>query len=415
MRSTALALGRRGAYIERFQRGSPIIDTPLSKPDQFFATLQSAFDDGSLVKLALRAYVGDHESLKSVDIKPALIKRVKQLSFTWHYKTRDIVKNHVWDEAIETLRGIVGIEFNLAQLFTTTADWSLDFQGKSPRLKQSPPSQSAPASLSHDRAKQRAIPAGKAWLRDLGVTDAQDKVIPSATDKFRQINRYVEILGPLLKSIRPDKLQKVVDMGAGKGYLTFAGADSLANTLSSPARVVGVEMRPDMVALGNQVAAKDGLPNLSFAQGTIGDYDSTGASVLIALHACDTATDDAIAKGIAANAELIVVAPCCHKQIRREIETANAATPLDYLLRHGIFTERQSEMVTDGIRALMLEYFGYSTKVFEFISDQHTPKNVMIVGERTGRPRDPKVLEKIADAKAFFGIRTHYLETVTGL
>ena len=129
------------------KRGSPIIDTPLSKPDQFFATLQAAFDDGSLVKLALRAYVGDHESLKSVDIKPALIKRVKQLSFTWHYKTRDIVKNHVWDEAIETLRGIVGIEFNLAQLFTTAADWSLDFQGKAPRLKQSPPSQSATASL----------------------------------------------------------------------------------------------------------------------------------------------------------------------------------------------------------------------------------------------------------------------------
>ena len=122
-----------------------------------------------------------------------------------------------------------------------------------------------------------------------------------------------------------------------------------------------------------------------------------------------------VSEKIAANAELIVVAPCCHKQIRREIETANAATPLDYLLRHGIFTERQSEMVTDGIRALVLEYFGFSTKVFEFISDQHTPKNVMIVGERTGRARDPKVLEKIADAKAFFGIRTHDLETVTGL
>ena len=389
--------------------------TDISKPDQFFATLQSAFDDGSLVKLALRAYQGDHEALKTIDIKPALIKREKQLSFTWHYKTRDIVKNHDWDEAIETLRGIIGIEFNLAQLFTTSGDWSLDFQGKTPRLKQTAATQTAPASLSHDRAKQRAIPAGKPWLRELGVTDAQDKVIPSAADKFRQINRYVEILGPLLKSIRPDRLEKVIDMGAGKGYLTFAVADYLANTLNSPAKVVGVEMRPDMVALGNEVAGRAGLQNLGFAQGTIGDYDSAGASVLIALHACDTATDDAIARGIAANAELIVVAPCCHKQILREIETANATTPLDYLLRHGIFTERQSEMVTDGIRALVLEYFGYSTKVFEFISDQHTPKNVMIVGERTGRARDPKVLEKIADAKAFFGIRTHYLETATGL
>jgi len=391
------------------------IDTQLAKPDQFFAALQSAFDDGSLVKVALRAYVGDHEALKTIDIKPVLIKREKQLSFTWHYKTRDVVKNHDFDESLETLRGIVGIEFNLAQLFTTAGDWSLDFQGKTPKLKQSAATQSAPASLSHDRQKARAIPAGKPWLRELGVTDAQDKVIPTAHDKFRQINRYVEILGPLLKSIRPDRLKKIVDMGAGKGYLTFAVADYLANTLKSEASVVGVEMRPDMVALGNTVAGKAGLGGLSFAQGTIGDYDSAGASVLIALHACDTATDDAIAKGIAANAELIVVAPCCHKQIRREIETANATTQLDYLLKHGIFVERQAEMVTDGIRALILEYFGYSTKVFEFISDQHTPKNVMIVGERNGRGRDPKVLEKIAEAKAFFGIRTHHLETATGL
>jgi SAM-dependent methyltransferase len=359
--------------------------------------------------------VGDHEALKSVDIKPVVIKREKQLSFTWHYKTRDVVKNHDWDESLETLRGIVGIEFNLAQLFTTAGDWSLDFQGKSPRLKQTAASQTAPVSLAHDRAKARAIPAGKAWLRDLGVTDAQDKVLPTAQDKFRQINRYVEILGPLLKGIRPDRLKQIVDMGAGKGYLTFAVADYLANTLKSDASVVGVEVRPDMVALGNEVAGKAGLGSLSFAQGTIGDYDSSGASALIALHACDTATDDAIAKGIAANAELIVVAPCCHKQIRREIEAAHAASPLDYLMKHGIFVERQSEMVTDGIRALILEYFGYSTKVFEFISDQHTPKNVMIVGERSGRGKDPRVLEKIAEAKAFFGIRQHYLEAAVGL
>ena len=394
----------------------PIIDTPLAKSDQFFAALQSAFEDGSLVAVALRAYRGDHEALKSVDIKPATIKRQLQLSFTWHYKTRDVVKNHPLEEGLEDLRGLVGIEFGLAQLFTTKGDWSLDFQGKSPRLKQSPPSRTAPASTSHDREKTRAIPAaGRTWLRELGVTDASGKVLPTAQDKFRQINRYVEILGPLLKAIRPDRLKKLVDMGAGKGYLTFAVADYLANTLQSDAKIVGVEMRPDMVALCNRIAAKEGFAALSFAEGTIAGYDSAGADVLIALHACDTATDDAIAKGIAADAELIVVAPCCHKQIRREIEAARAASPLDYLMKHGIFVERQSEMVTDGIRALVLEHFGYSTKVFEFISDQHTPKNVLIVGQRTGRGKDSAVLQKIADAKAFFGIGRHYLEGAVGL
>lgn len=367
------------------------------------------------MRLGLRAYAGADTTLKSIDIKPVVIKRQKQLSFTAHYKTRDIVKNHPLDEALEMLRSMLGSEFRLAQLATTNGDRSLDFQGKSPRLKRTAPTQTAPVSLAHDREKARTITAETPWLHALGVTDAEGRVIPSAQDKFRQINRYVEILGPLLKSIRPDRLRRVLDMGAGKGYLTFAVADYLAQTLKSEAQVVGVEMRPDLVTLCNQIAGQAGLASLSFAQGSIADYDSAGASVLIALHACDTATDDAIAKGIAADAELIVVAPCCHKQIRREIEGAGASTPLDYLLRHGIFTERQAEMVTDGIRALVLEAFGYSTKVFEFISDQHTPKNVMIVGERTGRGRNAEALAKIAEAKAFFGIRRHYLESATGL
>jgi SAM-dependent methyltransferase len=367
------------------------------------------------VRVALRAYSGTHESLKTIDIKPVLIKRQPQLSFTWHYKTRDIVKNEPLGEAVETLRGLVGIEFDLAQLFTTTGDWSLDFQGKSARLRQSPPSQTAPVSRAHDREKVRPIAPGKPWLHALGLTDAKGAVLPTAQDKYRQINRYVEIVGPLLAAIPRQRLRKVVDMGAGKGYLTFAVADHLANALQSPASVVGVELRADMVELGNRVARDAGLGGLSFAEGTIEGYDATGAGALIALHACDTATDDAIAKGIAAEADLIVVAPCCHKQIRREVEAAHADNPLGYLMKHGIFVERQCEMVTDGIRALVLEYFGYRTKVFEFIADQHTPKNVMIVGQRGGRVRDPAVLERIAEAKRFFGIGQHYLERATGL
>ncbi len=393
----------------------PTIDTPLTKPDQFFATLETAFGDGSLVKIGLRAYDGTDAALRSIDIKPVLIKRQPQLSFTWHYKTRDIVKNLRLEEALETLRGLIGVEFSLAQLQTVAADWSLDFQGKSPRLKQSAPTAKAPASLGHDHAKVRPIASTGKWLRELSVTDAQGRVLDSAQDKYRQINRYVEILGPLLKAIPTKRLGKIVDMGAGKGYLTFAVADYLAQTLGSAAKVVGVEMRADLVALCNQVAADLGLGGLSFAEGSIADHDATDASVLIALHACDTATDDAIAKGISADAELIVVAPCCHKQIRREIQTANLHTPLDYVMKHGIFVERQAEMVTDAIRALILEYFGYSTKVFEFISDQHTPKNVLIVGTRTGRGRDASMLQKIADAKAVFGIRQHYLEAAAGL
>ena len=181
------------------------------------------------------------------------------------------------------------------------------------------------------------------------------------------------------------------------------------------AKVTGVEYRKDLVDLCNDIASQSGFENLSFVQGSIEDYDASKADMLIALHACDTATDDAIAKGIAADAALIIVAPCCHKQIRAEMENSKRENDLDFLLRHGTFMERQAEMVTDGLRSLILEYFGYTTKLFEFISDAHTPKNVMIVARRNGKAqrKSPVVAERIAAVKTYFGIRRHHLEEKT--
>ena len=178
-----------------------------------------------------------------------------------------------------------------------------------------------------------------------------------------------------------------------------------------------------MVGLCNTVAKKSGFKKLNFAQGTIQDYDAENVNLLIALHACDTATDDAIFKGIKAGAELIVVAPCCHKQIRREIEKNKVNNDVSFLTKYGIFLERQAEMVTDGIRALILEYFGYKTKVFEFISDAHTPKNVLVVGIKSLNPlkgtseekRKAEILQKIKASKAYFGIGYHHLERLLDL
>ncbi|WP_374625797.1 SAM-dependent methyltransferase [Devosia sp.] len=392
------------------------MDTSPAKLDQFLAAIEAAVADGSFVRLALRLPFGTDETLKSVDVKPATIRGDLKLSFTAHHQTRDLVQNHPPAGAMGQLKRLLEKDFHQAFLFTTALDLQYDAQGRVPRLKQTPPTSKAAAALTHDRQKARPIPAaGRAWLSELGVTDAEGQVLKTAGDKFRQINRYVEILGPLLKSIPADRLHRVLDMGAGKGYLTFAVADYLASTLGSDAKVTGVELRPDLVTLCNGIADRAGLGNLDFAAGSIAEHDATGADVLIALHACDTATDDAIAKGIAAGASLIVVAPCCHKQIRREMETANRTTELDFVTRHGIFLEREAEMVTDAMRAMILEYFGYATRVFEFVSDVHTPKNVLIVAERSRRGRDPAQLDKLRAAKDFFGIRRHYLETATGL
>ena len=156
--------------------------------------------------------------------------------------------------------------------------------------------------------------------------------------------------------------------------------------------------------------------NLKFVEGTIEEYECAELDVMIALHACNTATDDAIAKAINADAGLIVVAPCCQHQIRQEIEKSQKENTLSPVIKHGIFLERQAELITDGIRALVMEYYGYKTKVVEFISDAHTHKNIMIIGQKTTKKdKNPEVLRKIDDIKEMFGIEEHYLLKILGL
>lgn len=199
-------------------------------------------------------------------------------------------------------------------------------------------------------------------------------------------------------------------MGSGKGYLTFALYDFLTNHLGMQPQVTGIELRQNLVDFCNQTARDAGFAGLHFVAQDIADYRPDRLDMLIALHACDTATDLALAKGIHARAGIVVAAPCCHKQIRRDMAARNELAPV---LRHGILEERQAEIVTDGIRALLLEANGYKTSVFEFISTEHTAKNVMITAVAGGEKSSGKkaaALEKVAALKAGFGVKEHFLE-----
>lgn len=391
--------------------------TGLDRIEELLNAVKTAFTDGSLVRLRLGGYHGGEADLKSVEIKKITGKAGDRFSFTYRYKTRDIIKNFIQPEALALLRTGLKDEFRSAQLSTTAVDLSFERNGDKIRLKRTEVAGREAPSTEHNRAKNRPLTeTNKPYLQALGITGKDGQVRNDAQDKFRQINKMVEIFAPLIQTIRADK-PRIVDMGAGKGYLDFALYDYLANTAQKPAEVIGVEMREGLVANGNATAAALGFTDLHFQPGTILDYDATGADAVIALHACDTATDDAIFKGITAGASLIAVAPCCHKQIRREMEAGQPEGKLDVLLRHGVFLERQAEMVTDALRALLLELHGYRTKVFEFVSDAHTPKNNLIVAEkdsRVGRDREA-VLKQIADTKAMFGIKRHYLEGLLGL
>lgn len=387
--------------------------------DQFIARVGSSLNDKSFISLTLGNYKGAEDGLKNIYAKKIQIKREDKVSFTYRYKTKDIVKNYGVDEALTLIREKLQEGFRFGNLFTTSADYLLDTNKKGEYfLRESSPTSNKTPDTQHDKTKNRPISSqNKAYLTELNITDHEGKVFKNAQDKYRQINHYIDILSPLVKELPRKDVLKVVDMGSGKGYLTFALYDYLTNVTNRPAEVTGVEYRDDLVNLCNQIADKSAFGGLNFVQGTIEDYNQDDMNVLIALHACDTATDDAISKGITANADLIVVAPCCHKQIRREIEKNKTVNDVDFLTRHGIFMERQAEMVTDGIRALILEYFGYKSKVFQFISDAHTPKNVMIaaVKAKVSEAEREKILAKLQQAKSFFGVGTHHLEKIIGL
>jgi SAM-dependent methyltransferase len=385
----------------------------------FLEQLQSSVTANSFIKASFGDYKGSEVGLKNLYIKKVTVKRQEKLSFLYRYKTRDITRNYFAEEAMTELGTLVTDRgFRHGQLFTLEQDMQIHFTKGSFVLKTDEPTLTELPSLEHDKQKNRKIEAqAKTYLHELGITDADGKVYKNAQDKYRQINHYIEILSSLLKDLPERPHTNIVDMGAGKGYLTFALYDYLNNVLHKPAQISGVEFRKDLVDLCNAIARKSGFDGLHFQEGTIENYvPQNDINVLIALHACDTATDEAIYQGIKASADLIVVAPCCHKQIRREMEKHKAKNELDFLMKHGIFLERQAEMVTDGIRALILEYHGYTTKVFEFVSDAHTPKNVLIVGEKRqkGTPDRAAILEKIRSSKEFFGIKYHHLEVLLG-
>jgi hypothetical protein len=380
----------------------------------WLAALGDAVAEARFVKATLSKPTSEAGDLKSIDIRPISVKRTLMLSFTYHHKTRDVVKNYPPHESLALLAELFGAQFAQAKLYTQSADLHLAQTGDQWRLSEHPPTHTEAPALSHDRAKNRLVESrNKPYLQALGLTDAKGDVYKNAQDKFRQINKYIEILDGLVKQLPQRESVRIVDMGAGKGYLTFALYDHLVNTRGMKAEVTGVETRVDLVNQCNNIANAAQFSGLRFAQGSIADYDCTGANIVIALHACDTATDDAIHKAIRAGAALIVVAPCCHKQIRRAMAPAVAAHPLAFLMQYGTYVERIAEMVTDGMRAQLIELHGYRTNLFEFIADAHTPKNVMIVATKSA-PLTPDsrtaLLAQITASKTQFSISHHRLE-----
>lgn len=381
--------------------------------DIFVEKLQSFIEKKELLKFSLSSPKDKTADLKKVIVTTVELKKGYCLNFVYRHTTKDITKNFEIVEGMALIINAIDTVFNNAEILSAAENLSLyTLPNGKIQVKTTASTLKAPVSLAHDKAKDKLITLeNNVYLRELGVTNADFELRREMSDKYRQINKYIELLSPNLKEANLPTDFHVVDMGSGKGYLTFALCDYLTNSLKLTPKMTGVEFRPDLVQICNDIATKANFAQLKFEKGTIADTQLDKIDVLIALHACDTATDDAIFRGIKSGAALIVCAPCCHKQIRKAM---NVSGELANVTKFGILKERQAEIITDTLRAMIMEYFGYKTNVFEFIPLEHTPKNVMIVGRKvsTSGVDQKRILADIAAIKKLYGIEKHYLETL---
>lgn len=248
--------------------------------------------------------------------------------------------------------------------------------------------------LAHNRVKKYILKEGTAvpFLVELGVMNAQGKIISAKYDKFRQINRFLEFIEDILPRLPKDREVTILDFGCGKSYLTFAMYYYLRELQGYDVRIIGLDLKADVIAKCSRLAATYGYEKLQFLQGDIADYEGVSAvDMVVTLHACDTATDFALAKAVEWGAQVILSVPCCQHEVNKQIKNEL----LEPVLRYGILKERMAALLTDGIRANLLEAKGYDTQILEFIDMEHTPKNLLIRAVKTGKEKPADHLQEL--------------------
>lgn len=377
----------------------------------FAHALRASLDDGTFVKATLSEPAIADESMRNVYARLISLRGSPALSLVWRHRTRDVTKNFLISDGVTQIVQLIDNAFRRAHLFTTGGDWVLQCPpAKAATIERRRPTFTILPDTAHDREKARLISPDAAFLCALGVTNPSGKPRPAMSDKLRQIERFAEIVDHLLArtpSLTARRPVRVVDLGAGKGYLTFA-LQALLASRGVPAEIIGIERRADLAAGAERIARELGLDGLHFQAGEIADVAPGGPiDILVALHACDTATDDALHVGVRSGAALILASPCCQKELRNQL---SPPALLSDIFKHGILRERETEIITDALRALLLEIHGYETQVFEFISLAHTARNTMIAAVKRARPKETESpRQRLGDLFAFYGIKRQRL------
>lgn len=319
----------------------------------------------------------DEESYTKVMVKPIQLRQQLVVQFEYHYERKVTHENVPVAEAGERIHQLLEDSFRQGLIRTTNEELQILLSKKNKVSILRKQTASKLANLTHNRKKQYVLEEGipVPFLIELGIMNQDGKVLAKKYDKFRQINRFLEMVQDVLPSLPKDKTLTIVDFGCGKSYLTFALYHYLAMQQGLSLNVVGLDLKKDVIEHCQQLAETLQYTSLRFLVGDIAEYDElTQVDMVVTLHACDTATDAALEKAVRWGASVILSVPCCQHELFKQVHN-DALSPL---LSHGILKERFSALATDAARAKLLDMMGYRTQLLEFIDMEHTPKNILI-------------------------------------
>lgn len=385
----------------------------MSARGQFLSELGEALRQGECWGLVLcqprtKQSGGSRVQADKLTVRPVEIAGQRLYQLAERRGRQEFHRNLGPDELLTRISAEIGTSFAQAELFGKSADLSLRMSDRrEPRLLRRKPSRSAPA-LGHDRHKNYLIPEGRpcAFMQEIGVMMPNGQVKAAKRAKFRQVNRFLELVADVLPELPAEGTLRVVDFGCGKSYLTFALHHLLTTIWQREVEIVGLDLKAEVVRDCQRIAEKLGCTGLRFEAGDIAGYTPPGGvDLVVTLHACDTASDAALAQAMGWKTQVILAAPCC----QHEIAGLLSAELLPGMLGFGILKERFAALATDALRAAILERAGYQTQIVEFIDLEHTPKNLLLRAVRRQRP-DPAAAAAFGQLKKQLGIAEFSLE-----
>lgn len=333
---------------------------------------------GTFVRAHLQSAGGKHTSAcPRVRARPVAIRGKPLVQLALRTGPREVHENLMPEDAAARFAQLLESPGTRAEITTTEAVYTVMRDASGNIKVRSRPAATPPPSVEHDHQPHHILPEGfpSPALHALGVTTADGRVVAAMRDKHRQINRFLEIVSDVYNALPAAGTLRVLDLACGKAYLTFALFEYLAARMGREVELTGVEQRADLVERASALAKQLGYDGLRFAHGSIRDWVAPdSAHLVVALHACDTATDEALALAVRSRARVILAAPCCQHSLRRKIRPAN----LRALARHPLLQERFAALATDALRAAWLETRGYGVQVVEFVDPEHTPKNLLL-------------------------------------